>query len=378
MRLIFGLLLLGGGALAALAVAWMFYSTSEPNTGTAQTDVSQAASAPENTDPPGSEQIEAGTQNSQASSPPSDAGTDQPLSIDVARIGPDGSAVIAGSAPPQTEIRLLDTDQPLAKTLSNSNGEWVAIPDQPLSPGSHLIIAEMTGKDGQIIRSERGVLIELAETGNEKPLVALVPMTGDAATEILSAPDALASANIPKFGGSGESATDSASIVARREVATILVALPEISIGTLSWHSANILEIKGQSVGGAAISGSFGGQKFGDVQLAEDGSWSTKISVPASQTGRAVIQANLLDLDDSIALTTQIEIDIAQLDVGLDGSEMVVIRKGDVLWRIAYRTYGRGIRYLDILKRNATRIDDPDLIYPSQIFALPETANQAQ
>jgi nucleoid-associated protein YgaU len=378
MRLIFGLLLLGGGALAALAVAWMFYSTSEPNTGTAQTDVSQAASAPENTDPPGSEQIEAGTQNSQASSSPSDAGTDQLLSIDVARIGPDGSAVIAGSAPPQTEIRLLDTDQPLAKTLSNSNGEWVAIPDQPLSPGSHLIIAEMTGKDGQIIRSERGVLIELAETGNEKPLVALVPMTGDAATEILSAPDALASANIPKFEGSGESATDSASIVARREVATILVALPEISIGTLSWHSANILEIKGQSVGGAAISGSFGGQKFGDVQLAEDGSWSTKISVPASQTGRAVIQANLLDLDDSIALTTQIEIDIAQLDVGLDGSEMVVIRKGDVLWRIAYRTYGRGIRYLDILKRNATRIDDPDLIYPSQIFALPEIANQAQ
>ena len=100
--------------------------------------------------------------------------------------------------------------------------------------------------------------------------------------------------------------------------------------------------------------------------------------MPPSQTGRAVIQANLLDLDDSISLTTHIEIDIAQLDVGLDGSEMVVIRKGDVLWRIAYRTYGRGIRYLDILKRNASRIDNPDLIYPSQIFALPETATSVQ
>ena len=50
MRLIFGLLLLGGGALAALAVAWMFYSTSEPNVSTAQTDVSQTSAAPENTD----------------------------------------------------------------------------------------------------------------------------------------------------------------------------------------------------------------------------------------------------------------------------------------------------------------------------------------
>ncbi|MGB1470545.1 MAG: LysM peptidoglycan-binding domain-containing protein [Candidatus Puniceispirillaceae bacterium] len=378
MRLIFGLLLLGGGALAALAVAWMFYSTSEPNVSTAQTDVSQTSAAPENTNPPETKQIQPGAENNLSSSTPSDISTVQPLSIDVARIGPDGSAVIAGTAPPETEIRLLDTDQPLAKTLSNSNGEWVAIPDQPLSPGNHLIIAEMTGKDGQIIRSERGVLIELAENGNEKPLVALVPMTGDAATEILSAPRELASTNIPHSGASGDSATDSASILAQKEVETILVALPEISIGTLSWHSANILEIKGQSVGGAAISGSFGGQKFGDVALAEDGSWSTKISVPASQTGRAVIQANLLDLDDSIALTTQIEIDIAQLDVGLDGSEMVVIRKGDVLWRIAYRTYGRGIRYLDILKRNASRIDNPDLIYPSQIFALPETATSGQ
>ena len=382
MRLIFGLLLLGGGALAALAVAWMFYSTSEPNVSTAQTDVSQTSAAPENTDPPETKQIQQGAESNLPSSTPSDISTVQPLSIDVARIGPDGSAVIAGTAPPETEIRLLDTDQPLANTLSNSNGEWVAIPDQPLSPGNHLIIAQMTGKDGQIIGSERGVLIELAENDNEKPLVALVPMTGDAATEILSAPRELASTNIPQSGASKQSSIDtnaeSADVLAQKEVATILVMPPEISIGTLSWHSANILEIKGQSVGGAAISGSFGGQKFGDVALAEDGSWSTKISVPASQTGRAVIQANLLDLDDSIALTTQIEIDIAQLDVGLDGSEMVVIRKGDVLWRIAYRTYGRGIRYLDILKRNASRIDNPDLIYPSQIFALPETATSGQ
>jgi len=382
MRLIFGLLLLGGGALAALAVAWMFYSTSEPNVSTVQTDVSQTPAATENTDPPESKQIQPGAENNLSSSTPSDISTVQPLSIDVARIGPDGSAVIAGTAPPETEIRLLDTDQPLANTLSNSNGEWVAIPDQPLSPGNHLIIAEMTGKDGQIIRSERGVLIELAENDNEKPLVALVPMTGDAATEILSAPRELVSTNIPQSGASEQSSIDtnaeSADVLAQKEVVAILVMPPEISIGTLSWHSANILEIKGQSVGGAAISGSFGGQKFGDVVLAEDGSWSTKISVPASQTGRAVIQANLLDLDDSIALTTQIEIDIAQLDVGLDGSEMVVIRKGDVLWRIAYRTYGRGIRYLDILKRNASRIDNPDLIYPSQIFALPETATSGQ
>ena len=51
---------------------------------------------------------------------------------------------------------------------------------------------------------------------------------------------------------------------------------------------------------------------------------------------------------------------------------MMVIHKGDALWRIAYRTYGEGVRYVDIFKRNNARITNPDLIYPDQIFAIPD------
>jgi nucleoid-associated protein YgaU len=83
-------------------------------------------------------------------------------------------------------------------------------------------------------------------------------------------------------------------------------------------------------------------------------------------------------LDGSIVLTSQVELDLAQLEIGLDGSEMVIIRKGDMLWRIAYRTYGSGIRYLDIVKRNARQINNPDLIYPAQVFALPDTGKNGQ
>ena len=61
----------------------------------------------------------------------------------------------------------------------------------------------------------------------------------------------------------------------------------------------------------------------------------------------------------------------SQLSAGLDGSVMVVVHKGDALWRIAYRSYGQGVRYVDIVRRNADQINDPDLIYPNQIFAVP-------
>ena len=384
MRLIIGLLLLGGGGLAALAVAWFFYSTSDPSNSNAQTDVS--VSEPEQTDETKPASLNAGTQQAKgdkATETTSDTILPQ-LVIDVARIGPDGSAVIAGTAPPETEIRLLDGVQPLTKTLSNSKGEWVAVPDTLLRPGNHLIIAEMTDENGQIIRAERGILIELADKEGQKPLVALVPMTDDAATEILSAPETLdlAYANELNKENTGETQAVNAEILAQKEITAILVMPPEIAIGTLSWSDNNQLRIKGRSNGGVSVSGSFAGNTFRDIAFKEDGNesgnWSALVSVPDLKKGRALIETNLLDLDGSIVLTSQVELDLAQLEIGLDGSEMVIIRKGDMLWRIAYRTYGSGIRYLDIVKRNARQIHDPDLIYPAQIFALPETEDNGQ
>lgn len=70
--------------------------------------------------------------------------------------------------------------------------------------------------------------------------------------------------------------------------------------------------------------------------------------------------------------------------VGDAGSERqaagkVIIRRGDNLWTIARRVYGEGIRYTTIYQANKGQIRDPDLIYPGQVFALPnaETAPKA-
>jgi nucleoid-associated protein YgaU len=54
----------------------------------------------------------------------------------------------------------------------------------------------------------------------------------------------------------------------------------------------------------------------------------------------------------------------------VDGS--VIIRRGDSLWQISRRTYGAGMRYTTIYLANKEQIRNPDMIYPGQIFALPE------
>ncbi len=50
----------------------------------------------------------------------------------------------------------------------------------------------------------------------------------------------------------------------------------------------------------------------------------------------------------------------------------VIIRRGDNLWRISRRILGRGIRYSTIYQANRDQIKNPSLIFPGQIFKVPE------
>ena len=52
-----------------------------------------------------------------------------------------------------------------------------------------------------------------------------------------------------------------------------------------------------------------------------------------------------------------------------DGS--VIIRRGDTLWQISRRVYGKGVRYTTIYVANRSQIENPDRIKPGQIFTMP-------
>ena len=58
--------------------------------------------------------------------------------------------------------------------------------------------------------------------------------------------------------------------------------------------------------------------------------------------------------------------------IDLPEDRFVVVQPGNSLWRIARRTYGDGVRYSVIYESNQSQIRDPDLIFPGQIFLVPE------
>ncbi len=51
---------------------------------------------------------------------------------------------------------------------------------------------------------------------------------------------------------------------------------------------------------------------------------------------------------------------------------VVTVQPGNTLWGIASQQYGAGILYVRVFEANRDRIRNPDLIYPGQVFALPD------
>jgi len=50
----------------------------------------------------------------------------------------------------------------------------------------------------------------------------------------------------------------------------------------------------------------------------------------------------------------------------------VTVQRGDTLWAISRERYGDGILYVRLYEANRDDIRDPDLIYPGQVFTIPE------
>ena len=282
----------------------------------------------------------------------------EPLfAITVARVNPDGSSIFAGVAEADATIQLQDGTNLLDETVSDSNGEWVSIPARKLSAGPHIIILTMRTKDGRIATANTSLVVEIAETKTEKPLVAIVPQDDTTAPVLLQSPD-----------------LDADIEVIEEDVAEIVVpaSVPAINIQSLSLTDNGGLLVRGRFSAGHHISGQLGTKSMSDIAIDNSGRWSGLIDISDLSQAPQTLDVKLFDDANNIVAQTALELDENNINPGLKDSQMVVVQKGDALWRIAYRTYGKGVRYVEIVRRNQDQISDPDMIFPNQIFVLPK------
>jgi nucleoid-associated protein YgaU len=306
-----------------------------------------------------------------------------PLTIDLARVKPDGAAVFAGTAAPNAKIRIFEGDILLGETIANANGEWVIVLEKSLAAGQHLISVATERSDGTTEMADRSLAVEIYQDTETKPLVALLPETATEVPVLIQSPDDVdktkSAATASEATASGTIVADAAEAAPAKPQAKSQIAASQIAAlapSAIVWRDASRILISGTSRGGVRVTVNDAKGQFGEALVLADGAWQVAGSLDMDI---AVNQLRFALFDDANQIIARYDLPVKARDLakGQDGSPLVVVNKGDMLWRIAYHQLGEGVKYVDIVRRNQQDIADPDLIYPKQIFAVPQSSATA-
>jgi nucleoid-associated protein YgaU len=186
--------------------------------------------------------------------------------------------------------------------------------------------------------------------------------------------------------------TGEASAAPAPEAAADIAAIrPDLSIKAAE-AEARRLYVAGEAAPGTLVRVYADEDLIGEARTNRDGTWLVEAAKEVS-VGQVLIRADAVARNPA-APSAQVELpfiryadgivlepaaavadagDSSQaVAAGLPSPTYVLIRRGDNLWRISRRKYGRGIRFKAIFAANRDRIRNPHRIYPGQVFVLPK------
>jgi nucleoid-associated protein YgaU len=100
------------------------------------------------------------------------------------------------------------------------------------------------------------------------------------------------------------------------------------------------------------------------------------VSPPAGERQAAMTPTELQPGSTPSATSAPSEAPASTVFIPEIGTAKII--RGDSLWQISRRIYGRGTRYTVIFDANQGQIRNPDLIYPGQIFVVPGEGKAAE
>ena len=147
-------------------------------------------------------------------------------------------------------------------------------------------------------------------------------------------------------------------------------SVDSITLDTISYTEDSSTELAGRARLDNTIRIYLNNKLESEVKVNESGAWKTTLS--DIQAG--VYTLRLDELNDNGIVEGRLELPFKKEDEALIqamGEGSITVQPGNSLWRIARKYYGKGIQYVEIFERNSHLIKDPDLIYPGQVFSLP-------
>tara|TARA_R110002124_G_scaffold132305_5_gene294837 strand:- start:256 stop:1281 length:1026 start_codon:yes stop_codon:yes gene_type:complete len=252
--------------------------------------------------------------------------------FDLVRVEEDGSAVIAGVGAPNTDVRLLADGQDLGVVRTDATGAFAFITQLPTREGPMKLDLQTVGGDNQ--SSTQQVLV-VPPRGDEEtaPTVVIAQADGD---------------------------------VVVQETASVAPRVQALSLDTINYSADGDVVFAGRGTSDQGVRVYVDNQPV-SLGAVDGGNW--QFEIPDIKEGIYTVRVDAVDEAGQVVerVESPFQRVIAQMDAGA-----VTIQPGFTLWRLAELKYGSGDRYVQIFNANRDLIRDPDMIFPGQIFAVPE------
>lgn len=272
--------------------------------------------------------------------------------FDLVRISRGGTGVIAGRMAAGADVELYANGEKIAQVVSNEDGEWVIILDEPLEAGSvELNLKAVDRATNQQSEARDVVVVSVPTRDTDR----FVEREQNGVVAVLT----------PKEGAGPSTVLQKPGVAAYAEVGDSL------SVDTVDYGAGNGSVVTGRSLPRVEVRLYLDGQFVNRVRADDNGRWSIALADQPLTDGNHIIRVDQTVGDGQVQLRVEQPFVTGEaIDQSLaEGG--VYIRPGNTLWQIARQLYGSGVRYTLIFGENSEQISDPDLIYPGQVFKLP-------
>ena len=323
-------------------------------------------------------------------------------SFDVVRVETNGAAMIAGNAEAGSMIDIRVDETVVAQVKADSRGNFASFVTLPESKDVQVLTLV---SEAQVAASEQVIVAPIVF---EEATPAVAPVVVEAI-----AADTPASQDVPLV---VEKTTPAVAPVVIEEIATEKPALldvplvvediveetpavPEAPVVLLaSKEGVRVLQapkpdamtallgsISYDDAGDVALTGTASGEfvrvylndrAVATSQIEANGDWQA--GLPAVDTGIYTLRVDELDKQGQVVARVETPFKREEPEVLAAATETkklvqaITVQPGATLWAIARERYGSGTLYTRVFKANADTIKNPDLIYPGQVFRVPD------
>ncbi len=155
--------------------------------------------------------------------------------------------------------------------------------------------------------------------------------------------------------------------------------LDQIALDAITYEDAGSVALSGRGIAEEFVRIYLDNQPIITTEIGTDGQWRAEL--PEVDSGTHTLRVDAVDASGDV--TSRVESPFRREDpvalaqaadraAGPSVIKVVTVQPGNTLWAIARDRYGEGPAYVKVFEANRDRIRDPDLIYPGQVFSIPD------